>query len=292
MTAPVHTPAPAPATTPLFDGLFDDAALFPPGAAPMPAAVPQHRALRERLGGLVGPFVVPAARLDELVAEVGDGPAVDVSLIAAAGDLPAAAARVAAEPRLALAAVEVPVAPDAAAATEALCALDDVVPEGVPAALELPRTAARDAVLDVLAGTRYRAKLRTGGVSAELFPSCAELADTLQACVTRTVPFKCTAGLHHAVRHTAPATGFAHHGFLNVLLAVSALSSGAPAAVAADRLGETDPGTVASAVRTWPADRVRRVRSLFTSFGTCSVTEPVEDLVALGLLPAPERTPA
>ena len=47
--------------TDLFDGLFDDAALFPPGDAPMAAAVPAHRELRERLGRLVGPFVVPRA---------------------------------------------------------------------------------------------------------------------------------------------------------------------------------------------------------------------------------------
>ena len=54
------------ATTVLFDGMFDDAALFPPGDAPMAAAVPAHRELRDRLGSLVGPFVVPAPRLDEL----------------------------------------------------------------------------------------------------------------------------------------------------------------------------------------------------------------------------------
>jgi len=39
----------------LFAGLFDDAALFPPGDAPMAAAVPAHRELRARLGELVGP---------------------------------------------------------------------------------------------------------------------------------------------------------------------------------------------------------------------------------------------
>jgi hypothetical protein len=69
----------------LFTGFFDDAALFPPGDAPMAVAVPAHRELRERLGDLVGPFVVPAARLGELTAHLGDGGPIDVSLIAAAG---------------------------------------------------------------------------------------------------------------------------------------------------------------------------------------------------------------
>jgi hypothetical protein len=273
----------------LFTGLFDDAALFPPGDAPMAAAVPAHRGLRAQLGDLVGPFVVPAARLGELTEHLGAGEPVGVSLIAAAGDLPAAAARVTVHPGLALAAVEVPVVPDAAAARETVRVLADVVPESVPAAVELPRSAARDEVLDVLAGTRYRAKLRTGGVRAALFPSPEELAATLAACVARGVAFKCTAGLHSAVRHTDAATGFEHHGFLNVLAACDALAAGEPAAAAERWLRQDDPGAL---VGGWSPDRVARARAVFTSFGTCSVLEPVDDLVRLSLLPGLERTPA
>ncbi len=278
-----------PSTAP-FTGLFDDAALFPPGDAPMAAAVPAHRELRARLGDLVGPFVVPAARLDELVDHLGDGEGFGVALIAACGDLPAAAARVAADPRLRLAAVEVPVVADAAGAAAAVRVLGDVLPPGVTAAVELPRSAARDEVLDALAGTPYRAKLRTGGMRADLFPSAAELAGTLAACVTRGVALKCTAGLHDAVAHTDPATGFAHHGFLNVLLAVDALVTQASTPTA--WLTETDPAALVTALRTWPADRATRARAVFTSFGTCSVLEPVDDLVRLSLLPAPDRIPA
>ncbi len=278
--------------TALFTGLFDDAALFPPGDAPMAAAVPAHRELRARLGNLVGPFVVPAARLDELSDHLGDGTPIGVSLIAAAADLPTAAAGVAAHPGLTLAAVEIPVAGDTAAEEEAVRALHEVVPEGVPAAVELPRTPARDAVLDALAGTGHRAKLRTGGLRPELFPSAEELAATLSACVVRGVALKCTAGLHHAVRHTDAATRFEHHGFLNVLIAVSALTDGAPAAIAAQHLRETEAAAVVAALRTWSPERIARARATFTSFGTCSVLEPVDDLVALDLLPTPERIPA
>jgi hypothetical protein len=258
----------------------------------MAAAVPAHRELRTRLGRLVGPFVVPAGRLDELSTHLGNGEPIGVSLIAAAGDLPAAAARVDAHPGLVLAAVEVPVAADAEAAEEAVRALREVLPARVPAAVELPRSAARNAVLDVLAGTGHRAKLRTGGLRPELFPSPDELAGTLAACVARDVPLKCTAGLHHAVRHTDPATGFEHHGFLNVLLAVAALTDGAPAGTAAEHLRDTDADRVAAALRTWSPERAARARAVFTSFGTCSVLEPVDDLVRLSLLPSPERIPA
>ncbi|ADB74620.1 hypothetical protein [Geodermatophilus obscurus] len=275
--------------TVLFSGLFDDAALFPPGDAPMATAVPAHRHLRAQLGDLVGPFVVPAARLGELAEHVGDGEPVGVSVIAAAGDLPAGAARVDAHPGLVLAAVEVPVATDAATAREAVRVLDGVLPDGVPAAVELPRSAARDEVLDVLAGTGHRAKLRTGGVRAALFPPPEELAATLRACVVRGVALKCTAGLHSAVRHTDPATGFAHHGFLNLLAACDALAAGGPAAAAERWLRQDDAEAL---VGGWSPDRVARARAVFTSFGTCSVLEPVDDLIALGLLPSLDRTPA
>jgi hypothetical protein len=227
--------------------------------------------------------------LDELTEHLGDGDPVAVSLIAAAGDLSSAADRVTSHPGLLLAAVEIPVATDARAAEEIVRVLDDILTPTVPAALEVPRTEARDLVLDVLSGTRYRAKLRTGGVRAELFPPAQELATALHACVARGVALKCTAGLHHAVRHTDHATGFEHHGFLNVLLAVSALAAGAPAAIAAGHLRETDSGALVAALRTWSPDRAARVRATFTSFGTCSVLEPVDDLIALGLLPLPER---
>ena len=271
-----------------FERLFDDAALFPPGDAPMPAAVPAHRELRARLRGLVGPFVVPAARLDELTAQLTGDDRFPVSLIAAAADLPAAAARVVADGRLQLAAVEVPGVMDGATAVAALRSLDHL-PAGVPAAVELPRTDARDRVLDLLAAAGHRAKLRTGGLRAELFPTPAELAGTLAACVTRGVGFKCTAGLHAAARHTDPATGFPQHGFLNVLVAVDALLEGSPPL---DRLREEDGTALAAAVRGWPPARAARARAAFTSFGTCSVLEPVGDLVRLGLLPSAERIPA
>ncbi|CCH87893.1 conserved protein of unknown function [Modestobacter italicus] len=106
------------------------------------------------------------------------------------------------------------------------------------------------------------------------------------------MPVKCTAGLHSAVRHTDPATGFRHHGFLNLLAACDALAAGEPAASAERWLAEDDGAALATAVRTWSPDRGARARAVFRSFGTCSVLEPVEDLVALGLLPAPDRTPA
>ena len=282
-----------------FSGFFDDAALFPPGDAPMNLAVPAHRALRARLGDLVGPFVVPAARLGSLAACLGDDePPFGVSVIAAPLDLPPALATVRAHPVLALAAVEVPLIDDVERAVSELAGF---LPASVPVAVELPRTSARDAVLEVLARRGYRAKLRTGGVVPEAFPSPEELGAALAACRNYGVAFKCTAGLHHAVRHTDPATGFTHHGFLNILVATDALAeaggsraeAAAPAGAGGEPaeawLRETDAARLAAAVRAWSPARAARARASFTSFGTCSITEPVDDLVALGLVRTPER---
>jgi hypothetical protein len=261
----------------LFTGLFDDAALFPPGNAPMAAAVP---AWLNRRDDLVGPFVLPAARLAEVGVHLRpQGPPLDLTLIAAPADLPAAAGTIAGNPGLRLVAVETPVAVDAGQVRSAVRATAACLPPGLPVAVEIPRTDGRDEVLDALAGTGCRAKLRTGGLRADLFPSPAELASTIRACVERDLAFKCTAGLHHAIRHTDPVTGFDHHGFLNVLLAAS------DPAAAETHLLRTDAAAVAAELRGWSPSDAARARSVFTSFGTCDVADPVRDLVQLGLLP-------
>lgn len=108
--------------------------------------------------------------------------------------------------------------------------------------------------------------------------------DSYDARQLAALPFTCTAGLHRAVRHDDAATGFRHHGYLNMLLAADAAEQGA---TAADRSSDG----VAAAVGALTPERLRAARVRFTSFGTCSIAEPVEDLVALGLLDAPAPVP-
>ncbi|GAA2645664.1 hypothetical protein Adu01nite_55020 [Paractinoplanes durhamensis] len=274
----------------MFTGLFDDAALFPPGNAPLDEAIPAHRSLRARFGDLVGPFVTPASRLPQLLAYAVEDAPLDLALIAAPDEL-ASALRAADRPGLRVAAVEIPVQSTAPDARDTVKILDDVLPPDVPAYVELAWHARH--VVEVLAGTRYRAKLRTGGLRADLFPAPAALADAMAACAARDVAFKCTAGLHHAIRHTDPATGFEHHGFLNVLLAAAALGDGESVVIAEGHL-EADYGPgIAAAVRALSPAQATEARRLFTSFGTCSVLEPIADLTVLGLLPDPaEPDPA
>ncbi|MCM2424583.1 hypothetical protein [Streptomyces sp. RKAG337] len=275
-----------------WSGLIDDAALFPPGDVPLPRALPAHLGYRTAwFADLVGPFVFPAPRLGELAAAIAALPGDDVIGIGLTvpGGTPAllpALDLLAKVSTARLAAVEIAL-PDGAAIGAALTVLDRELPADVTAHVEVPRGALGPDVADALAAGRHHAKLRTGGTAAAAFPGEAELAGAILTCASRGLAFKCTAGLHHALRHTDPATGFEHHGFLNVLLATDAALDGAGSDAVAALLAERAAGTVRDRVERLGAEGVARVRSAFTSVGSCSVHEPVDDLIALGLLTAP-----
>jgi hypothetical protein len=276
MTAP---PVPA-----AFGGLLDDAAVFPPGNAPLPAALTAHQAHHGAwYAGLVGPFVFPAARLGELGSRAGLPRGLSVTGPASADTLKSALAGPA---DVGVVAVELAPSEISVASTVAMLDADlpsDAdLPPGFGAYIEIPRGPHVAQALDAIAGTRYRAKFRTGGTVPQAHPGERELAETILAAVSRGVSFKCTAGLHHAVRHTDG--DLEQHGFLNVLLATDAAMDGA---------GLDDLAALLS-LRSLPAGqpdliraRVARARTLFLSFGTCSITDPVADLQALDLLSRP-----
>ena len=141
-----------------------------------------------------------------------------------------------------------------------------------------------------MSGTRHRAKIRTGGTTATAFPSEHELADILLAAARADVPVKCTAGLHNAVRHRDPQTGFEHHGFLNVLAGVWQCIRGGERDEVVAALSQRSGDVLAESLRDLGPTDVAAVRARFTSYGSCSVGEPVADLEALGLLQAPADT--
>jgi hypothetical protein len=135
------------------------------------------------------------------------------------------------------------------------------------------------AAADEVAAREFRLKLRTGGLEAHLFPTADDLAGAIDAALDRETPFKCTAGLHRAVRHTGE-DGFEHHGFLNLLLATRRAFDGATRAEVVATLEERDAATLAEAA---VAEDLAGARRWFTSFGSCSIDEPLDDLIALGL---------
>jgi hypothetical protein len=267
---------------PLLDRLIDDAAVFPPGNAPMVAAVQAYVDRSDAVpAGLVGRFLCPASRLGALVAALPPGVTVELGVIADTGltGLPEALSLVAGEPRLRLTGVEIALPADDAVEA-ARCTLAGLPPD-LPAYLEVPRVPGFRGVLDVLVGSGVAAKARTGGPTAAAYPTEAELAALVTGCVERDLPFKCSAGLHHAVRHRDRATGFEEHGFLNLLLAVHAARTGGDVLTA---LSTREGPALAAQCRWLSEDEAAGVRAGFAGFGSCSIAGPVADLTGLGLL--------
>src|SRR5699024_10191585 len=206
---------------PLLAGLCDDAAVFPPGNLPLAEAVPAH--LDHALGAhaaLVGPFVLAAKDLPSLAEMTAGLPeaGLELALTSPLPDLAGALEHAGTLPAVRVVALEVAL-PEDATPGEVVPTLDTVLSgrERLSVAVEVPRDGRRAGVVAALPGTRYTAKLRTGGVRAELYPAEAALAAAVAALVAAGVPFKATAGLHHALRNTDPDTGFEQHGYLNLL---------------------------------------------------------------------------
>ncbi len=267
----------------LFADLCDDAAIFPPGNLPLAQAVSAHLNHKSAAHSqLVGAFVLAANDLndmEDLVAALGGG-SFRVSLTVPLQRVESALTAIDGIPAVVLDAIEVAL-PDDLPASAAVPALQRALGDReVPTYVELPRDNRRSDVVEALAVTGYRAKLRTGGVSADLYPDEKELAAALASLTAAGIAFKATAGLHHAVRNTDLNTGFEQHGFLNFLAATGAALHGADEAELAAVLAERDAAAVAQRVRSLRPS----ARNAFRSFGTCSIVEPVEELAAFGLI--------
>jgi hypothetical protein len=252
---------------PVLAHLFDDAGLFPPARRPMADALAAHH--RARSGphrDLVGPFLCPLARLDELDACVAAGvPApAELSLVVYQGE---------AQPRRAFVrpgVVQIEAPLGMTLPGEAL---------RIRRYFELPPGGDIDAAVDEVAKLRARAKVRCGGLTPDMVPSSGRLAEILAACAARRLPLKATAGLHHPFHHFQADLGGPQHGFLNLLAAASAAVTRAhPDELM--KLLETEEADGSAVV-----DRIdRHSRELVASIGTCSIDEPVADLRKLGLV--------
>ncbi|MCZ7477977.1 MULTISPECIES: hypothetical protein [unclassified Micromonospora] len=275
----------------LLSGLVDDAAVFPPGNAPLPDAVTAHRTHRTAwYADMVGPLLLPASEIQRgsLSGLVDPAEGLVIGLIGDTGldQLPQALDALAPD-GLAARQIEAPVAKrgeDPQPGLSELLALAGRL-AGTAVYAEIPLTFGLMGALDTLAEARaaglpVAAKFRTGGLAAELFPTPVELAAVICACRDRKLPFKLTAGLHHAIRHRDPETGFNHHGFVNVLGATLAAVGGAEVDGVAELLAATDPVRVVEPAR---AHRDAE-RPLWVGYGSCSISEPLTDLIRLGLV--------
>jgi hypothetical protein len=285
---------------------IDYAGLFPPAALDIASAV--HNYARYQSGEdawALGRFIVPATRLSEfetaaaqhlsashrwqLGALIGSDLDSDLQLITAFNRRQAAR----------------PVGGTAVDCVElkgsSVSAIDETmsrIPRHLQAYVEIPIEEDPAELIAAIGQQGARAKVRTGGVTQEAFPQSTDLVRFMARCIDANVPFKCTAGLHHALRaeyrltYAPDSLSAVMFGFLNVFLTATLLRSGLPASEAEPVLEESSPKAFQVGEReiSWRGHRLdtaalkaARERTII-SFGSCSFTEPLEDLQALRLL--------
>ncbi|HET7189040.1 MAG TPA: hypothetical protein VFI52_12850, partial [Gemmatimonadaceae bacterium] len=166
---------------------------------------------------------------------------------------------------------------------------------GVAVYVELPYVDDPRELLVAVKQAGLRAKVRTGGVTGDAFPTAAQLARFIARCAAAGVPFKATAGLHHPLRgehrltYRPDAPSATMFGFLNVFIAAAMANSGVAEGELVDVLEERDAAAFTFTERElrWrersiPLARIQQTReALATAFGSCSFREPVDELQEL-----------
>ena len=289
---------------PVFEGLVEYAGLFPPASRTMAGAVAEyaeHRSGAERQA--LGRFVVAASRLEEMahaVAALPDPPttkspwALAVVLGVNIRDDLAVVEAFAGDPRhggLVVNAFELKVSNPGE-----VTILAEAMPTGAAIFYEVPLSGGAADIVAAIADAGGFAKVRTGGITPDAFPTAEALTRFLLAVARHQVPFKATAGLHHPFRGSFPLTyepKAAHHvmhGFMNLLLATAELVGGGDGETAQAILEEGDADAFAPTTDGWrwrdrqyPDALLATVRARhFLNFGSCSFREPMESLHARG----------
>jgi hypothetical protein len=298
----------------LLAGLIDYAGLFPPAKLDMSPVVRNYASYVEsEHEWMLGRLIVPVNRLEEFESAASEvlpreedslpwrislllSPVGDDDLDEQFGLIDQFnASHMAANNGLALIdTVEIK-----ASSTSQIEKLLRVLPDRARAFVEIPLDDDPRGMIAALAGTGSAAKIRTGSVVPEDIPPITRVARFICACARADVPFKATAGLHHPIRaehaltYEEGALRAEMHGFLNVFLGAcwaftEGCSPGAMEAVLDERsagafvFSETGVKWRQNHITTAQIAAAREHFAL--SFGSCSFTEPMDDLQALRLL--------
>jgi hypothetical protein len=294
--------SPMPPLHALLHHLIDFAGLFPPAGLDLGTAAAEYASYRAgRDSWALGRFIIPAARLAELNAALQSATFPHhespwrLSAIAGtdlATDLLAIEQFNAARGRAVVDTIELKVA-NTGAISQALASIAG----RVDAYMEVPITEDPADLIEAVRQGGGRAKVRTGGVTADAFPSPTQLLRFLRRCRDAGVAFKATAGLHHPLRGAyrltyEPDSGCAvMFGFLNVFLAAAFLEHGMGDDEALALLEESSPNSLRfeDDAAWWRSHRLgvaelRLARRFANAFGSCSFREPLDDLRAMRLL--------
>ena len=300
------TPMPAASLYALLNHSIDYAGLFPPAELALePALQNQSTYVRSPERWMLGAFILPIAKFAEARTQLAHFHPDYPLRISALG------------PKVAKAAEFRPALEKAAEAIKEFLAehkgmvsirqLEMPLPPGpIPKSLGVARATLGDlalnafweappdvagATIKALSGSGAGFKLRTGGVTADAFPTGAQIARALVTAARHRVPIKFTAGLHHPVRKFHESVGTKMHGFLNVLGAgVLAAEHRWSEAQTQEMLADEEIGSFSFEEdrfrwRDWKITtaQITQRRQLVTSLGSCSFDEPRDDLRALGI---------
>jgi len=270
--------------------------LYPPAELELPTALGNYRSYQRSLDRwALSRLVVPAFRLGELsdalrLNEDNEPLALAVVL---GTDTPRDLAAIEGfrrdEPKARVEALELK-----AATKGDLRSLLGELPATMAHYVELPIQELDAAALEAIGGAGAFAKLRMGGITPAAIPDAGMVLGFLEAAVAQKLPFKATAGLHHALRGTYPLTYDTNaprgelYGFLNLLLAAAVLWHGGSRAQASAALFEHQPDAVCCSGSTlqwsgvsFTVAMLQQLRErFFHCFGSCSFREPLDELAA------------
>uniref|UniRef100_A0A832H4X0 Uncharacterized protein n=1 Tax=Oscillatoriales cyanobacterium SpSt-402 TaxID=2282168 RepID=A0A832H4X0_9CYAN len=290
----------------LLSSIVDYAGLFPPAKLGIREALrkyAQHQLSADTW--MLNHFVLPISRLDEFVALLPEFSLRRCSLsLILSTDLQGAIAQSLTEQftyvrslnilNTSVAAVEFPpISP------KEIAQILPILSSDIELFFEIPLSANLESYLVVLQQTGAAAKVRTGGITMDAFPTALQLSQFILSCAKAHIPFKATAGLHHALPSSYPITyepnscSACMHGFLNVAI-LSTLACQQKIAleeaqtVLQDRsisnFDFTDDGVTWQGHQLKLADIDAVRRRFFRSFGSCSFQEPIDALKELNLL--------
>lgn len=288
----------------LFSSIVDYAGLFPPAKLAMEEAIANYARYQKACHHwMLGNFVIPVSRINEfeqllLKLPIEGSETINWRLsVIISPEVELAIAKIQAlndHPKIAIASLEFP--------PLSLSEIDQVfpyLPADIETFFEIPYSGDFKSYLTLLQRPGTSAKIRTGGLSAEAFPTISQLCHFIFACAEAQVAFKATAGLHHPLPGKYPLTyepdspNAMMHGFVNVaVLAALVYWQKVTAQEALVVLQESDIESFQVSADTivwkdyrldiWELQKARQ--SFFRCFGSCSFQEPIESLKNLKLL--------
>jgi len=289
----------------LLNGLIDYAGLFPPAGLTMTSAVNNYASYRTSADSwALARFIITASRLGEFENEMREilpelteekpwrmsalcGPVLDEDL----ADVEAFNGR---HKTIQIDSVEIKVT-----TSDDVAAFASAVPKGLRVYFEFPLSTDPLPFIHAIQRAGARAKIRTGGVRENMFPSIDEVSSFLTMCCRHNVAFKATAGLHHPFcgkyrlsYETDDNRKVLMYGFLNLMLAAVFIYAGIRPELLSELLHEPAPAGFTFDERGiawrhhWASqEQIEEVRAGFAiAFGSCSFDEPIRAMKQLHLL--------